>query len=136
MPDQYGQVRPDDPTYLYDIERIRTRLVPGPFSHPLYLEYADLMTGMKFLVIPGHSIEHFAEPWGTKKYNTNTVAFYYEDHRGPLFARLDGPDWVHWTYVAEKFGIEQYRTQAVSVANFINRILGWGDDKMQTEEDA
>lgn len=132
MPDEYGQVRPGSETYEKDLAELREWLAG---SSPVYVEHAENMTGHKLLIVPGSSVVFFSPPWGTKKYATGTLAFFYEGHRGPLFASIDGNDWVHWTYAAEKFGIEQYPADALSLANFINRLIGWGDDKMQTTKD-
>lgn len=133
MTDEFGQVRPEREDYLKDVTTIQRQIERGGV---LYVEHAENMTSHRLLIVPGRSVAHLSPPWGTKKYNVRSVAFFYEDHRGPVFAHTDGSDWVHWTYVAEKFGIDQYRDDCVSLANFINRILGWGDDKMQKPEEA
>lgn len=133
MSDEYGQIRPERDDYLEDIEAIRTDLAAGK---TLYVEHAWDMTGHKLLLVPGSTVKHFVPPWGTRHFNFNSLAVFYLGHKGPVFAHTDGSDWVHFSYAAEKFGIEQYPGDAVSLANLINRILGWGDDRMQTLEKA
>jgi hypothetical protein len=129
MTDEYGQVRPGSESYERDITMLRDWLAG---NRPVYVEHAEHMTSHRLLIVPGGSVLFFTPPWGTKKYTPQSLAFFYEGHAGPVIAQTDGSDWVHWSYAAEKFGIQQYRGDALSLANFINRILGWGEDKMQS----
>lgn len=128
MADEFGQIRPEREDYLDDIASIRADLEAGGV---VYVEHAEHMTCHRLLIVPGAVVNFFAPPWGTKKYTRDTLAIFYEGHQGPLFVHTDGTDWVHYDYAAEKFGIRQWPGDAVSLANLINRLIGWGDDEMQ-----